>query len=242
MKLGAEQKKLAFLGGLLLLGGYLFYSNVLSDSGGGPPPPSATKQSKQSKLPDPASVLDTTPAASKGPVRRAPGRAARLTEEFRPTLKRKPEDMPDPTTIDPTLRNDLLAKVQGVEVPGTGRNLFAFSAPPVEVPKDVPKVKPGPKMYGPPPPPPPVKPETPKAPVTPPLNLSWKYFGYTLARGDTRKKAFFLDGEEILSAAEGEVIKRRYRVVRIGVNSVVMEDTETKKQQTLPLLEEAATG
>jgi hypothetical protein len=40
-------------------------------------------------------------------------------------------------------------------------------------------------------------------------------------------------------AKEGETVKRRYRVVRIGVNSVVMEDTENKHQQTLPLAEEA---
>jgi hypothetical protein len=41
-------------------------------------------------------------------------------------------------------------------------------------------------------------------------------------------------------AAEGETLKRRYRVVRINPTSVVMEDTEVKKQQTLPLAEEAA--
>ena len=34
-----------------------------------------------------------------------------------------------------------------------------------------------------------------------------------------------------------EVIKRRYRVVRIGVNSLVVEDIEFKSEQTLPLQE-----
>jgi len=33
-------------------------------------------------------------------------------------------------------------------------------------------------------------------------------------------------------------VKKRYRVVRIGVNSVLMEDTESKRQQSLPLAEE----
>ena len=42
-----------------------------------------------------------------------------------------------------------------------------------------------------------------------------------------------------MTANEGEVLKRKYRVVRIGVNSVVVEDTDTKSQQTLPLAEEA---
>jgi len=50
---------------------------------------------------------------------------------------------------------------------------------------------------------------------------------------------FFLDGEDILTANEGEVLKKKYKVVRIGVNSVVMEDIDTKSQQTLPLAEEA---
>jgi hypothetical protein len=44
-----------------------------------------------------------------------------------------------------------------------------------------------------------------------------------------------MDGDQILVASEGEVLKKRYRVVRIGVNSVVMEDLEFKAEQTLPL-------
>jgi hypothetical protein len=66
-----------------------------------------------------------------------------------------------------------------------------------------------------------------------------KYYGYSSAK-DNRKHAFFLDGDDILVAAEGETVKKRYRVVRIGVNSVVMEDTQFKHEQTLPLQEEAA--
>jgi hypothetical protein len=34
------------------------------------------------------------------------------------------------------------------------------------------------------------------------------------------------------------VVKKRYKVVRIGLNSVVMEDVDSKVQQTLPMLEE----
>jgi len=84
------------------------------------------------------------------------------------------------------------------------------------------------------PPPPPPKPAE---PPPPPINL--KYYGYSSAK-DNRKRAFFLDGDDILVAAEGETVKKRYRVVRIGVNSVVMEDTQFKHEQTLPLQEEAA--
>jgi hypothetical protein len=36
-------------------------------------------------------------------------------------------------------------------------------------------------------------------------------------------------------AAEGDLVQKRYKIVRIGVNSAVVEDTEHKHQQTLPL-------
>ncbi len=39
-------------------------------------------------------------------------------------------------------------------------------------------------------------------------------------------------------ASEGQTIRNRYRIVRIGVNSAVVEDTQYKSQQTLPLAEE----
>jgi endonuclease YncB( thermonuclease family) len=78
------------------------------------------------------------------------------------------------------------------------------------------------KAAGPPPPPP----------------IALKYYGFSTARNNGRKVAFFLDGDEISVAGEGETVKKRYRVVRIGVNSVLMEDTESKRQQSLPLTEE----
>ena len=49
----------------------------------------------------------------------------------------------------------------------------------------------------------------------------------------------FLDGDEILYAAEGDTLKRRYKVIRIMPTSVLMEDTESKHQQPLPLVEES---
>jgi hypothetical protein len=143
-------------------------------------------------------------------------------------------------TIDPTLRWDLLAKVQAVKLEGGSRNLFAAGAPPLPPEPTVP-VKGG--MHGTQvsqigPQPPPGPPPAPLPPQAPPITL--KYYGYSSARGDNRKRAFFLDGDDILVAAEGETVKKRYRVVRIGVNSVVMEDTQFKHEQTLPLQEEAA--
>ena len=74
---------------------------------------------------------------------------------------------------------------------------------------------------------------TPAKPPTPPIPL--KFYGYVNnARGGTRR-AFFLDGDEIFVAGENDLIRNRYKIIRIGVNSAVVEDTTDKHQQTLQL-------
>jgi hypothetical protein len=234
MKPGADRKKLYFLGALILIGGYFLYSNVLSGPSS-PEPSRPSRPSAQASSGQPASP--SYPETQAAP--RRPAASSRSSEEFRPSLKpKRPEDRVDPMSIDPTLRLDLLAKVQAVDIEGGRRNLFQVGAPPPAPlpPEPTVAVGPGSKMAGPAPPPGP--PPAPLPPQAPPITL--KYYGYSSARGDNRKHAFFLDGEDILVAAEGETVKKRYRVVRIGVNSVVMEDTQFKHEQTLPLQEEAA--
>ncbi len=51
------------------------------------------------------------------------------------------------------------------------------------------------------------------------------------------KRAFFLEGDSIYIAAEGDLIKSRYKVIYVGVNSAVIEDTSNKTQHALPLVE-----
>jgi hypothetical protein len=138
-------------------------------------------------------------------------------------------------TVDPTLRTDLLAKVQAVTFQGGERNLFQFGAAPL--PK-TPETKIIPKPAGPAPPAAgPKPPDTPAKPAAPPIPL--KFYGYASQTKPIQRRAFFLDGDEIIMASEGELIKKRYKVVRIGINSVVVEDVEYKNQQTLPLEEQA---
>jgi hypothetical protein len=141
------------------------------------------------------------------------------SEEFHPVLRSKrPEDRINPMTVDPTLRLDLLAKVQDENGTGGARNLFQFWEPPatrgLEKAKE-PVVVPAPVA------PVLVSTEQPK-PLAP---IGLKYCGYSTERKNGTKTAFFLDGEEILIASEGGIVKRRYRVVRIGANSVLVEDT-----------------
>jgi len=244
MKLGTEdKKKTAALAGLALLAAYLFYSNVLSDPTreAAPRPAARSTASSEPSLLAPSGAGKSQAQPS---VRRAtPGRTNK-GDEFHPTLRSKrPEDQIDPATIDPTLRLDLLAKVQAVGGDGGSRNIFQFGqAPPPAPTADPKKLGPEPKIpvarvYGPLPPPPKTPETKPVKPPPPPINL--KYYGYSTAKNDGHKTAFFLDGEDILVAPEGATVKKRYKVVRIGVNSVMMEDIESNSQQSLPLAAEA---
>ena len=241
MKLGAEPKKVAILGGLILVAVVLQFT-------GGEDERAQTKSAARPATPAPvvpAAVSGsagprTMPASTKAaPQRVAPGR--RATQDFKPVLRpRRVEDRIDPTTIDPTLRTDLLAKLGNVPIQGGSRALFEFSAaPPPKAPdpgkiiptKPVAVVKPPVPVA----PPAPSKAVEPVKPQAPPIPL--KFYGFTAARGGP-KRGFFLENEDVFVANEGEVIKRRYKVVRINLNSVIMEDTEFKQQQTLPLVDQ----
>jgi hypothetical protein len=229
---GADKKKVAALGGLLLILGYVFYSNVLAPADDIPAPrPHAVTRPAAS---------DAVASAPAPEIRqRPPLRPGMQAQTARPQFKMSPPDQrPDPTTIDPTLRLDLLAKVQAVMLEGGARNLFQFSQAPL--PK-TPEPKIVPRMPGQAaaqaaaaanlPPAEPVKPQPPPIPL--------RFYGYTSQARQTERRAFFLDGDDIVVAREGQTIKNRYKVVRISINSVVVEDTQFQNQQTLPLEETA---
>ncbi len=228
--LGASRKQLIWLGILgLILVGVLIYNFSSSST-----PVPMTASAPVAANPVPLKAIPTTPALN------ATRRQSRRAENFLPSLKLK--EGTDVTKIDPTLRLDLLAKLKNAEMKGGARSVFTFGAappPPVD-PIHPPAMT---RIIGPMPPPPPVDPvkealdaKARADKALPPIPL--KFYGYS-ARGGT-KRAFFLDGDEIQVAGENELIKNRYKVVRIGVNSVVVEDTQNKHEQTLPLIEELA--
>jgi hypothetical protein len=226
---GAEPKKIAILVGLGAIAGYFYFSN--SNSGG-------------SSTPAPASTAQPAagPRAGTRPVGRAAVRVTQkglnqTTREFKPSFKNSGID---PSNIDPTLHLNLLAKLQDVKVEAGARSLFEIGKEPVAAVK---VDEPGPiavvrLFVGPKPPPePPPPPPDPKAPPIP-----LKFYGFVNPSKMTNKRAFFLDGEDIIIAGEGDMVKKRYKIVRIGVNSAVVEDTQFKSnnQQTLPLEAEMA--
>lgn len=231
-KFGAEPKKVAVLAGLLAIAAIVFYMNSSGDPGGASPAAST---------PSPSLPPVTAPRNSP-PVRPAASRSGRerVLQEFRPSMKpKRPEDRPDPMTIDPTLKLDTFAKLQQVSVDGMHRSLFDFGmaqAPKPDPAKEAAKPKVPMPFIGPKPAPPEVAKVEPPKPVAPPV--PFKFFGYVNPTGQPQKRAFFIEGEEIHIVSEGDVVKRRYKIVRIGINSVVVEDTQFQSQQTLPLEEQ----
>jgi hypothetical protein len=232
MKFGAEPKKIAALAGLTGLAAYLLYSNLGSSPSNG-----AAVEARVARQSAADSAVAAAAQNAATPTRPGGGRKTNR-EEFRPAYRRK--GGVDTSTIDPRLRLDLLAKVQAVDLAPAERNLFVFGAaapliPVVEPRKIIPKTQAqieqerAKENPGPPAPP-------------PPPAITLKYYGYTALRADGRKRAFFLDGDDIFVAAEGDLIKKRYKVVRIGVSSVEVEDTQFNHTQMLPLAAEEVAG
>jgi hypothetical protein len=230
-----EPKKLAILGVLLVLAALTLYFNVFSGDSSAPasgarPANPAPQAQVYLPAPPPTERRRTSEAAAGG--------------EFKPRVgPANPQDRPDPASIDPTLRLDLLAKVQQVEPDAVLRNIFQYGAAPpppsdakpIELPKNTPKIPVNPGG----PPGPPKPPGPPSAPQAPPI--TFKYYGYKVSKSNGRKQAFLLDGDDIIIAGENDSVKAgRYRVVTIGVNSITIEDTQFKKTQTLPLQETPA--
>ena len=232
MKVGAERKKVAILVGLLLVAVVVYFVN---SSGTGDPSAGSTSTARNTPVTPPPSA-----AAPQAAVPQRPARAIRSGQEFRPSLATKRgEQRPDPMSIDPTLKLDLLAKLQTINVEGSHRSIFDFAQPPAEKPEPVKAAaKPVPSPIV------PIKDDPVKAaadaeaakPKAPPIPL--KFYGYVNPAGQPVKRAFFMEGEDIHVVTEGEVVKKRYKIVRIGVNSVVVEDTQFGSEQTLPLEEQ----
>lgn len=246
MKLGAEPRKVAALAVLLVVAAYSIYTNLLAPSpapasrGAAPPRPAPPAPLNRGALAVAQQAQAPAPPKSAQPPRRI---ARDNVQEWTPSLKpRRAEDRPDPKTVDPTLRLDLLAKLASVTYAGAGeRSLFDFSAAP---PPRVPDIKILPKSGSPrapepvaPPEPPPTTtaaPAEPPKPTAPPV--PFKFYGFISNRDGRR--GFFLNGDEIFTASEGQLLQSRYKIVRIGLNSAVISDTRFEgHQQTVPLEE-----
>ena len=234
MKLGLENKKeLAILGVLMAVVGIMVYRNMSSEPSQPAAKPAAPAAASPASIQEPV-----TQAAAVSDTSSASRRTRQGSEEFHPVMRpKRVEDRIDPMKVDPTLHLEILARLQNAAAEGTGRNVFQFGAPPpppppasasrmvVAEPVVIPRVTPVAASMA------------PSVPPPPPIPL--KFYAMSTVRATGKKSAIFKQGDNILIAREGDTMMNRYRVVRIGVNSVTVEDTQQKREQTLPLAEDA---
>ena len=211
MKSG-EKKKLIGAGLLLLVAVAWFYFSMGPSSSAASTPDAASKhESAISTL----TKGDATAASSA-------------------TARQHGRNLTGALSIDPVLRLDLLAKLQNVKYEGSDRNIFQFYTPPPP-PLPTPVVSP-------------IKPSSTSAttsapPPTQPVQttIPLKYYGVVTTVGAQSRKACLQDGEDIFVAAEGELVKKRYRVLHINdlgtEHNVELEDTQTKVKAKIPLQE-----
>jgi hypothetical protein len=124
--------------------------------------------------------------------------------------------------LDPTLRLDLLASSEQTKYAGSGRNIFVSQAQDIPQPKGTGVTDNRTAIYAPPP-----------VPAPPPINL--KFFGFANEPGEP-KKIFLSQGDDVFIAAEGDIVNRRYKVMRISPNSVEIQDVlGSGPPQNIPL-------
>ena len=194
-----------------------------------------------SRSDDTPGTSSSKPGAVSSPVfpnplkRRAPRARRTNPESDREGLRFRPID-PTKGDIDPTLRVGLLARLQSVELPAHPRNIFeeARDEPAEALPEPIqsPLMVPGPL-------PPPTLAEASLAP--PSLNIALKYYGFARSAPNKNPHAgFFLDGDNVLIASEGEILQKRYLVVELTGSSAKLEDTELKQSKILPVSPEVS--
>jgi hypothetical protein len=127
--------------------------------------------------------------------------------------------------LDPTLKMGPMLAAEHLVYNGSGRNIFSASSVPIAIPKPVASARP--KNL-----PPPVPIPPPGPPPPPPIDL--KFFG-TSTSASGKRQAFLLHGQDVFLAADGDIVQRRYRVITVSANSVVVEDMANSNRQTLPL-------
>ena len=163
----------------------------------------------------PSSSTPTSAAATSGP----PGTGH---PAMRRTASGKMVPVVEPR-LDPTLDLKLLAQSEELNYAGNGRNIFVNRPIEIEKPR-APEVTDtgGPGGMRPP------------APIQPPPPITLKFFGFASKPGEP-KKIFLGQNEDIFVAGEGEIVDRRYRVLRISPNAVEIEDVLNNNRQSIPL-------
>ena len=148
-------------------------------------------------------------------------------------------NLQDPPLIDvpnPHIRIEEIGVARSAEYKGSGRNPFsptaAPAAPGVKIanPDKFQKYdRPQPKPADPPPP-----------PLTLPPNV--KFYGYGSSLNGPARRAFFHDGDDVQILGEGDVLLKRFRIIRIGNDHIEFQEISSGRVGTAPLEAEAPPG
>jgi len=163
-----------------------------------------------------SSASTNVPAPANIAVNVAP-RQRNNTENRNATTKKDPAQ-----TLDPSLRFDVLKSSEELKYEGNGRNIFRvfvdIPQPKIPVATDRQQQTPQPQAYVPPPPPP----------------IELKFYGFATPAGGT-KRIFLAHNEDVFIAKEGDIVDRRYKVMKISANSVDILDVLSNNRQSIPL-------
>jgi hypothetical protein len=172
----------------------------------------------------PAAQGAAAPGTTPGGAARPAAARARTNRREKPLLGPKVQQ-----SLDPRLNMAMLEQSEKITYAGTGRNIFEMTAEPPApaIPTPVAEAKIERARVTPQPPPPP-----PQIPL--------KFYGWASKPGET--KSVFLSSQtgDVFVAKEGEIVDRRYKVVKINPSSVEMEDMLTNYRQQIPLSQQTS--
>ena len=136
--------------------------------------------------------------------------------------------------IDPTLRLDLLNNSRAVSYTGSRRNIFVMGAAASkgkgsEAPAGKSTAPAGAvtAAVAPPQPPPP--------PAAPPVVIPLKFYGVAERSGTARTRALLTNGDTILIAQAGQTVAQHFKILRIGLTKLELEDIRDHSTHDIPL-------
>jgi len=147
------------------------------------------------------------------------------------------QDDPVIPVENPHPRLEDIPRAAKTEYKSSGRNIFRYAAQapasvihqpgPVIVQKNSCGIESGPC------------PEPPPPPLVLPPNI--KFFGFGVVPNGTSRQAFFHDtnGDEVYVVGEGEILLKRFRILRIGNASLDFEEISSGRKGTAPLEDQA---
>jgi hypothetical protein len=123
---------------------------------------------------------------------------------------------------DSNLRTDILIWSRGIQYEPGNRNPFAYAPTPLPTPIATPR-------------PTPVGPPTP-TPIPPPPPIPLIFYGFTTRQGEPKRVFLAEKGGEGRNFVAGlnEIVDRRYKIVQIQTNQILVQDMLNNNTQPIP--------